>query len=159
MRTGGGAPGRKPGTPFRPFTASIWIGVEFGVAVTEDIDPYAVLGLTSVATPAEITHAFRVKLRDLHPDTRHRRAGGAGDIQLEQLIAAYHLLHDPERRARYDRNANAATAPRGQQPPDPSPSRDVSANSGVPLTIPVTYRSQPPAASYLIWAGPVRRHR
>ena len=107
----------------------------------EDHDPYAVLGVTVVATPAEISHAFRVKVRDLHPDTRHAPAGGAaGDTQLGQLIAAYHLLRDPETRALYDRN--------------------VSANSIAPLTIPVTHhRSEPPVASKPIWAGPVRRHR
>jgi curved DNA-binding protein CbpA len=126
--------------------------------MTEDHDPYALLGVTRVATPAEINHAFRVKVRDLHPDTRHARPGGAvGDTQLEQLIAAYHLLHDAESRALYDRNA---TAPRRQPPPGPSPSRSVSANQDGPLTIPVTYRrSQSPTASHLIWAGPVRRHR
>ncbi|MCU1697229.1 MAG: DnaJ protein [Mycobacterium sp.] len=126
--------------------------------MTEDHDPYAVLGVTPVATPAEINHAFRIKLRDLHPDTRHPRAGGAtGDIQLEQLIAAYHLLRDPESRALHDRNA---TAPRRQQPPSPSQSRSVCANPAGPLTIPVTHhRSQSPAARYPIWAGPVHPHR
>jgi curved DNA-binding protein CbpA len=118
--------------------------------MTEDHDPYAVLGVTPVATPAEINHAFRVKVRDLHPDTRHPRAGGvAGDSQLEQLIAAYHLLRDPERRARHDRNVTAAAAP----------SRNVYANPLGPLTIPVTHGGQPAAATYLMWAGPVRHHR
>jgi curved DNA-binding protein CbpA len=109
--------------------------------MTEHHDPYAVLGVAPVATPAEINHAFRVKVRDLHPDTRHALVGGAaGDNRLEQLIAAYHLLRDPERRALYDRS--------------------VSLNPDVPLTIPVTrHRSQPPTASQTIWAGPVRRHR
>jgi curved DNA-binding protein CbpA len=128
--------------------------------MTEDHDPYAVLGVTPVATPAEINHAFRVKVRVLHPDTRHPRASGAaGDTQLEKLIAAYHLLHDPESRALHDRNAIAATVPR-RQPPSPSPSRSVFASPDGPLTIPVTHhRHQSPAAACLIWVGPVRRHR
>ena len=132
--TGGEASGRM-GQPCRPITASN------RVVMTEHHDPYAVLGVTSVATPAEINHAFRVKVRDLHPDTRDTLVGGAaGDTQLEQLIAAYRLLRDPERRALYD--------------------RDVSANPDAPLTIPITHhRSQSPAASHPIWAGPVRRHR
>src|SRR5215213_6866330 len=33
-------------------------------------DPYAELGVTRDATPAEITHAFRHLLRLHHPDTR-----------------------------------------------------------------------------------------
>jgi len=120
--------------------------------MTEDHDPYAVLGVTPVATPAEIHHAFRVKVRSLHPDTRHPRTDGAArDGQLEQLIAAYRRLRDPERRALYDRGAAA--------PPTPSPSRRVSATPQGPLTIPVTHHGQPPAATHLLWAGPVRRHR
>ncbi len=81
----------------------------------EDHNPYAVLGVAPVATAAEINHAFRAKLRDVHPDTRRPAAGGvAGDTQLQRLIAAYHLLRDPEDRARYDHNARtAARLPRG----------------------------------------------
>jgi curved DNA-binding protein CbpA len=125
--------------------------------MTEDHDPYAVLGVTPVATPAEIHHAFRVKVRSLHPDTRHPRVDGAArDEQLEQLIAAYQRLRDPERRALYD---SSATAPPRQQPPSPSPSRRVSATPKGPLTIPVTHHGQSPAATHLLWAGPVRRHR
>jgi hypothetical protein len=134
LGTDGEASGRM-GQPFRPITASN------GVAMTEHHDPYAVLGVTPVATPAEINHAFRVKVRDLHPDTRHAPVGGAaGDTLLEQLIAAYHLLRDPERRALYD--------------------RDITAKPDGPLLIPVTHhRSQSPTASDPIWAGPVRHHR
>lgn len=132
------------------------------IAMTEDHNPYAVLGVTPAATPAEINFAFRAKLRSLHPDTRDRdRAGAAGDTQLHQLIAAYHLLRNPEHRAEHDRKAAAASAPRRQQRPRPSPPRPGTASPEEPLTIPVTHhnRSRAPDADYLLWAGPVRRHR
>lgn len=59
----------------------------------EDHDPHAVLGVTPIATPAEINHAFRAKLRALHPDGRqHNDVGAADEAQLRQLIAAHHLL-------------------------------------------------------------------
>ncbi len=76
--------------------------------MNEHPDPYVVLGVTPTATPAEITHAFRAKLRTLHPDTR---SAAIGDGQLRQVLAAYGLLRDPNRRADYDRTANLAPAP------------------------------------------------
>lgn len=117
--------------------------------MNHDLDPYDVLGVASHATPAEINRAFRAKLRGLHPDSSHAGTGSTtGTTQLEQLIAAYHLLRDPEDRAQHDRNAAAATAP----------SHRVAANSAGPLPIPVTqHRGRGPG--YPLWAGPVRRHR
>ena len=67
------------------------------------IDPYAVLGVASTATPAEITHAYRRHLRDHHPDTRAPQPDSPADEQLRQILAAYFVLRDPTRRAAYDR--------------------------------------------------------
>ena len=39
--------------------------------VREHPDPYLVLGVSPTATAAEITHAYRTRLRAHHPDTRH----------------------------------------------------------------------------------------
>ncbi|WP_006242338.1 J domain-containing protein [Mycolicibacterium tusciae] len=129
----------------------------------EDHNPYAVLGVTPVATAAEINHAFRAKLRDVHPDTRRPAAGGvAGDTQLRGLIAAYHLLRDPQDRARYDHNARIAAATSARQPhqrPSPSFSFDVAAVSVGPQIIPVTQPRRQAPARCPLWAGPVRRHR
>jgi curved DNA-binding protein CbpA len=67
-------------------------------------DPYAVLGLPPTATPDEITHAYRRQVRAHHPDTRTtRHTIPPADEQLRRVLAAYALLRDPERRARYDR--------------------------------------------------------
>jgi molecular chaperone DnaJ len=129
--------------------------------MTEDLNPYAVLRVSSHATLADINHAFRARLRALHPDTRHPESGGtASDTKLQQLIAAYHLLRDAQDRAQHDRNAGAATAPPPQRRPRPSGSFPVSASPDGPVTIPVTHRaSRAPAARGPLWAGPVRRHR
>ncbi|MDQ1615665.1 MAG: hypothetical protein QOJ60_1604 [Actinomycetota bacterium] len=68
-------------------------------------DPYAVLGVSSDATQAEIAHAYRQLVRRHHPDLRDDgvpSADGAG-AALERVLRAYALLRDPQRRAEYDR--------------------------------------------------------
>ena len=64
-------------------------------------DPYAVLKVPRTATLEEITSAYRRRVRELHPDTR--TASESTDEQLSRVLAAYKLLRNPERRARYDR--------------------------------------------------------
>lgn len=65
-------------------------------------DPYTVLGVVPTATADEITRAYRHHLRTHHPDSSQ----GAGcDDTLRQVIAAYALLRDPDRRATYDRSS------------------------------------------------------
>ena len=66
-------------------------------------DPYLVLGVSPTATQAEITHAYRTRLRAHHPDTRHAPSPQTADEHLRQVLAAYALLRDPARRADYDR--------------------------------------------------------
>ena len=77
-------------------------------------DPYAVLGLPPTATPDEIRRAYRSQVRTHHPDTRTAPQSLApADEQLRRVLAAYAMLRDPERRARYDRAAKRSpTAPR-----------------------------------------------
>ena len=109
-------------------------------------DPYAVLGVTAAATPAEISRAFRAKLRTLHPD-----AGNAGFVptadeesQLQQLLGAYAVL----RRGGY----RAGT--------DEPPPVQASGNRQGPVKVPVNYRGESaPTRGDGLWAGPVRRHR
>jgi curved DNA-binding protein CbpA len=97
-------------------------------------DPYAVLEVSPTATQTEITHAYRLRLRNYHPDTRSPLPSDGADERLRQILAAYALLRDPSRRADYDRTAERA--PTGL------------------IQIPVTddyIEQQPP-----IWVGPVR---
>jgi curved DNA-binding protein CbpA len=67
-------------------------------------DLYAVLGLRPDATQAEISHAYRVLLRRHHPDTRAGQVthSAPSDAALQQILDAYAILRDPERRAEYD---------------------------------------------------------
>ncbi len=74
-------------------------------------DLYAVLGVAPTATQEQISRAYRVLLRRHHPDTRspgdeHGRV--ASDATLQQVLAAYAVLHDPVRRAAYDEQATPA---------------------------------------------------
>ena len=121
----------------------------------EALDPYAVLGVSPSATPAEISHAYRLKLRSQHPDTRSTQptAAPAADEQLQRLLAAYAILRDPVRRAAYDRTVRSTTPPVA-----------VSTTSGgrQRVDMPVSHNSplrSPSARTPPLWAGPVRRHR
>ncbi|MFC0111775.1 J domain-containing protein [Kibdelosporangium aridum] len=63
------------------------------------MDPYRVLGVAPDATAAQITASYRAKVLALHPDTRPETAEPA---RLADVLAAYALLRDPQRRAAYD---------------------------------------------------------
>jgi curved DNA-binding protein CbpA len=81
----------------------------------QSADLYSVLGVPATAGAAELARAYRRRLREIHPDTRHRRAGEPDDApaDLQALQEAYLLLRDPTRRARYDagRRDNRPAAP------------------------------------------------
>jgi curved DNA-binding protein CbpA len=72
-------------------------------------DPYAILGVAATATQDQITHAYRRKLRALHPDTRAAStpADPGADEQLRRIMAAYALLRDRVRRAALDRTSRS----------------------------------------------------
>jgi len=61
------------------------------------VDHYAVLGVSSQATPAEIKAAYRALVKRHHPD-----AGGEDQERILALNAAWEVLGDGERRRRYD---------------------------------------------------------
>lgn len=105
---------------------------------TAQPDPYAILGLSPTATQTQISRAYRVLVRRHHPDTRDpgdEQGRVASETTLHQVLAAYAVLHDPVRRAAYDRQATPAR-------PKPQQRR----NNGRPV-------SRPP-----IIATPVRWH-
>ncbi len=101
---------------------------------------YAVLGVTPTATPAEISHAFRIKLRALHPDSYCAGSPADAQTRLQQVLAAYTLLRDPQRRAIYDQKYPA----------------HIDTDT---VHITVTHHAAPQANRPPLWAGPVRWQR
>jgi curved DNA-binding protein CbpA len=79
-------------------------------------DPYDVLGVPRTAGAVEIHRAYRRLARAYHPDVN--RSGDAR-VRFDEVSDAYEVLHDPERRARYDRSTAAAHPGRAasKQPP------------------------------------------
>lgn len=64
-------------------------------------DLYAVLGLTSSATPDEIKKSFRQKASEFHPDRNTSEFAPAKFMAVRQ---AYDVLSDPVARSDYDDN-------------------------------------------------------
>lgn len=78
-------------------------------------DPYEALGLTSSATPDDVKKAHRKLVRTSHPDLNPDDAGA--EARFKAISAAYDLLKDPEKRARYDAgeiDASGAERPQRQ---------------------------------------------
>jgi DnaJ domain len=128
--------------------------------VREHPDPYLVLGVSPTATQAEITHAYRTRLRAHHPDTRRTPSPQTADEHLRQLLAAYALLRDPARRADYDRATTHAATPPPHRPHGPTPvDRPPIGSVEIPITFRTTNTAAADVAAPPLRAGPVRRHR
>jgi len=66
-----------------------------------NIDLYAVLGLTSTASPDDIKKAFRQKASEYHPD---RNSSELAPARFRAVREAYDVLSDPAARSAYDDN-------------------------------------------------------
>ncbi len=64
-------------------------------------DPYTVLGVPKAASDDELKRAYRKLAKKLHPDVNPGKS--AVEQQFKEVTAAYDLLSDPNKRARYDR--------------------------------------------------------
>jgi len=76
-------------------------------------DPYETLGVSKEASQAEIQKAYRRRAKKLHPDLNPGNKGA--EEQFKDLSAAYDLLSNPEKRARFDRgeiDSSSAERPR-----------------------------------------------
>jgi DnaJ-class molecular chaperone len=77
---------------------------------------YLVLGVSEEETPAEIRKAFRKLVKRYHPDL----VGPGWINRYNEVVAAYEVLSDPERRIDYNRSL-PRTAPPTRQPTINSP--------------------------------------
>lgn len=81
---------------------------------------YDLLQVDASCTPDELRAAYRLRLRALHPDLSGRVDVGS---EMADLLAAWKVLSDPERRAAYDAEIEVVEAPIPDPVPPPSPRR------------------------------------
>ena len=76
-------------------------------------DPYATLGVKKDASQADIQKAYRRLAKKHHPDLNP--GNSSAEEKFKKIAAAYDLLNDPEKRAKFDRgeiDASGAERPR-----------------------------------------------
>jgi DnaJ-class molecular chaperone len=93
------------------------------------VDPYTVLGIKKDASQDEIQKAYRRLAKKHHPDLNpgNKRA----EEQFKEVSAAYDLLGDPAKRARYDRGEIDAS---GAERPQHRFYRDFADRGGSPYS-------------------------
>ncbi|MFA5927030.1 MAG: DnaJ domain-containing protein [Patescibacteria group bacterium] len=79
--------------------------------MTNNKDPYAILGVSKNATAEEIKKAYRKLALQHHPD---RGGGKEAEEKFKAINNAYEVLSDPQKRAQYDRFGDAAFNGAGQ---------------------------------------------
>ena len=78
-------------------------------------DPYTTLGVNKDATQDDIQKAYRSLAKKLHPDLNPGNT--TAEEKFKEISAAYDLLSDPDKRARFDRgeiDASGTERPRQQ---------------------------------------------
>lgn len=75
-------------------------------------DPYTTLGVKKHATQEEIQKAYRRLAKKLHPDLNP--GNKISEDKFKEVSAAYDLLGDPKKRARFDRGESTPQAPSGR---------------------------------------------
>src|ERR1700743_1089544 len=89
-------------------------------------DPYQVLGVERTATQAEIQKAYRALAKRHHPDLNPGKP--EAEERFKAVSAAYSLLSDPEKRARFDRGEIDASG--AEKPPERPFYRDFGTSAG-----------------------------
>ncbi|MEJ5254262.1 MAG: J domain-containing protein [Acidimicrobiales bacterium] len=76
-----------------------------------ETDPYEVLGVAPTASPEEIRRAYLALARSWHPDLQPGEARVAAEERMRRINAAWAILGDEARRARFDRERERAAPP------------------------------------------------
>jgi DnaJ-class molecular chaperone len=92
-------------------------------------DPYTVLGVKKDATADQIQKAYRGLAKKLHPDLNP--GNKSAEERFKEVSAAYDLLADPEKRARFDRGEVDAS---GGERPQHRYYRDFAERGGSPYS-------------------------
>lgn len=69
-------------------------------------DYYDILGLGRTADEKELKSAFRTLAKEYHPDINP--GDESSELQFKEIVEAYEVLKDPQKRAAYDRFGHAA---------------------------------------------------
>ena len=77
-------------------------------------DPYEVLGVPKSASAEDIKQSYRKLAKKLHPDLNP--GNKKAEQSFKEVSAAYDLLSDPEKKARFDRGEIDASGVERQQP-------------------------------------------
>ena len=85
---------------------------------------YEFLGVPRQATPDQIQAQYRHLARKFHPDANPNNP--RAPTVFRQITLAYEVLHDPKRRAEYDRNLPPVATPPAPTPPVTTPPPAVS---------------------------------
>ena len=80
---------------------------------TTERDYYELLGVSRDASDADIKRAFRALAREVHPDVSQ---APDAEQRFKEVVEAYEVLSDPERRATYDRFGRAGLRRGGFEP-------------------------------------------
>jgi molecular chaperone DnaJ len=80
---------------------------------TVESEYYELLGVSRDASDADIKRAFRALARELHPDVSE---APDADTRFKEVVEAYEVLSDAERRATYDRFGKAGLKNGGFEP-------------------------------------------
>jgi DnaJ-class molecular chaperone len=97
-------------------------------------DPYQTLGVAKDASQEDIQKAYRRLAKKLHPDLNP--GNKAAEEQFKEVAAAYDLLSDAEKRARFDRGEIDAT---GAERPREGFYRDFAESSAHPYSTDAGY--------------------